>query len=56
MCSPMTRTDAPGGLRSWEDIELIYAGQRIANDHPLRDYHIPPVRSLRELCERGASL
>lgn len=35
---------ALGGLRSWEDIELIYAGQRIANDHTLRDYHVPPVR------------
>jgi hypothetical protein len=28
---------------SAEDIVLIYAGQLMADDLPLRDYHVPPV-------------
>ena len=31
------------GIRSWEDLELIYAGQRMTdNDAPLSKYHVPP--------------
>lgn len=33
----------PPGLQKWEDLELIYAGQRMANDKQLADYHVPPV-------------
>lgn len=29
---------------SAEDIVLIYAGQLMADELPLRDYHVPPVR------------
>lgn len=31
-------------LQKWEDLELIYAGQRMANGKTLADYHVPPVR------------
>jgi hypothetical protein len=31
------------GIRQWEDLELIYAGQRMANDRALAEYHVPPV-------------
>lgn len=30
-------------LQRWEDLELIYAGQRMADNRQLRDYHVPPV-------------
>ena len=32
------------GIQKWEDIELIYAGQKMANDKTLETYHVPPVR------------
>ena len=31
------------GIRCWEDIELIYAGQKMDNDAPLMKYRVPPV-------------
>eukprot|EP00889_Picochlorum_renovo_P003820 jgi/Picre1/30850/NNA_006209.t1 len=30
------------GIQKWEDIELIYAGQKMANDKTLETYHVPP--------------
>lgn len=33
------------GIQKWEDIELIYAGQRMDNDETLSAYHVPPVCS-----------
>ena len=37
--------------RSWEQIVLIYAGQQMADDVPLREYHVPPVRlRVRRAC------
>ncbi|KAF5843779.1 hypothetical protein DUNSADRAFT_8295 [Dunaliella salina] len=31
------------GLRKWQDLELIYAGQRMQDDSlPLAAYHVPP--------------
>jgi hypothetical protein len=30
-------------LQKWEDLELIYAGQRMADPRQLEDYHVPPV-------------
>ena len=30
-------------LQKWEDLELIYAGQRMADGRRLADYHVPPV-------------
>ena len=30
------------GIQKWEDIELIYAGQRMENDKTLESYHVPP--------------
>lgn len=32
------------GIQKWEDIELIYAGQRMENEKTLATYHVPPVR------------
>lgn len=29
--------------QKWEDLELIYAGQRMADGRVLADYHVPPV-------------
>ncbi|EFN54501.1 hypothetical protein CHLNCDRAFT_135209 [Chlorella variabilis] len=29
-------------LFKWEDLELIYAGQRMADSQQLADYHVPP--------------
>ncbi len=40
--------------RSWEDIELIYAGQRMADAMPLRDYHVPPARPRAPRCQSPA--
>lgn len=34
-----------GGIRSWSDIELIYAGMVMDNDQELARYHVPPVRT-----------
>jgi hypothetical protein len=33
------------GIQKWEDVALIYAGQRMENDKKLSDYHVPPVSS-----------
>ncbi|KAL4432226.1 hypothetical protein ABPG77_005988 [Micractinium sp. CCAP 211/92] len=44
----ITRANKPEGVRNtpgiqkWEDLELIYAGQRMANGRTLADYHVPP--------------
>lgn len=46
----IARSNKPEGVRNtpgihkWEDLELIYAGQRMADDKTLADYHVPPVR------------
>ena len=37
--------EASTGVRSWEEIVLIYAGQQMADDVALGDYHVPPVRA-----------
>jgi hypothetical protein len=30
------------GIKKWEDLELLYAGQRMANEKKLAEYHVPP--------------
>ena len=30
------------GIQKWEDLELIYAGQRMADSDQLAKYHVPP--------------
>eukprot|EP00210_Caulerpa_lentillifera_P002979 g2844.t1 len=30
------------GIRSWEDLTLIYAGQKMENNKTLEEYHVPP--------------
>lgn len=30
-------------LQRWEDLELVYAGQRMADGRHLADYRVPPV-------------
>ena len=30
------------GIKGPEDLTLIYAGQRMAHDRKLEDYHVPP--------------
>jgi hypothetical protein len=30
-------------IPKWEDIVLIYAGQQMQDEMPMRDYHVPPV-------------
>lgn len=32
------------GIQKWEDVALIYAGQRMEDDKTMADYHVPPVR------------
>lgn len=51
----IARSNKPEGIRNtpgiqkWEDIELIYAGQRMDNEKTLASYHVPPVRTLSVL-------
>lgn len=33
----------PACMQKWEDLELIYAGQRMADGKQLADYPVPPV-------------
>ena len=33
-----------GGIRSWSDIDLIYAGMVMDNGETMSHYHVPPVR------------
>ncbi len=46
----IARSNKPEGIRNtpgiqkWEDLELIYAGQRMQDDKPMSEYHVPPVR------------
>lgn len=30
------------GIDSWEDIEIIYAGQRVGDDKQMEEYNVPP--------------
>ncbi|CAG9466518.1 unnamed protein product [Pedinophyceae sp. YPF-701] len=38
---PPARRHTPG-IRTWEDLELIYAGQIMDNDRKLSEYRVPP--------------
>ncbi|KAG2490862.1 hypothetical protein HYH03_010780 [Edaphochlamys debaryana] len=39
---PPERRATPG-LRGWEDLALIYAGEELGdNERPMADYHVPP--------------
>ena len=42
----ITRANKPNsntpGIKGPEDLTLIYAGQRMAHDRKLEDYHVPP--------------
>jgi hypothetical protein len=38
---PEGRRSTPG-LQKWEDLELIYAGQVMADSRQLQEYHVPP--------------
>lgn len=31
------------GIQRWQDLALVYAGQRMENDKTMADYHVPPV-------------
>jgi len=48
----IARTNKPEGIRNtpgiqkWEDLELIYAGQRMEDKKEMSYYHVPPVRFL----------
>ena len=37
------KTNPDTGIESWEDITLIYAGQKMQNGHKPSEYHVPPV-------------
>ena len=39
---PAPASNTPG-IHKWEDLELIYAGQRMADGKTLAEYHVPPV-------------
>lgn len=45
----IARTNKPEGVRNtpgiqrWQDLALVYAGQRMENEKTMADYHVPPV-------------
>jgi hypothetical protein len=36
------------GIQKWQDLELLYAGQRMDDAKTLREYHVPPVGGWRD--------
>ena len=57
--APPVLSSAVARSRSWQNLVLIFAGQQMADEYTLRDYHVPEARdspsiSSPPLCRRRA--